>query len=265
MHRPNIGLALGSGAARGGAHIGVLKAFEEEGIYPDMVAGTSAGALIGGLYCAGVDVKTMAAIARSIHVKELFDLTVPRVGFIKGNKIEALIGLLTRNFSIEELKIPFRAVSTDLSKGEKFVFDRGPVSKAVRASISIPCVFVPVHDGDRVLVDGAIMERVPAGTVREMGADYVIGVDVGFSAPKGKAGSIFDVIFQTIDTAERELLKYRSIGADLLIKPYLLNIDPYKFDKADECIEAGYHMAKAAVIYIREALDLYDMDCSYGY
>ncbi len=261
MHSLKLGLALGSGAARGLAHIGVLKAFEEEGIYPDMVAGTSAGAMVGALYCAGVDVGSMVQIAKNIPVKELFDITVPKVGFIKGNRIEALISLLTHDMLIEDLNIPFRAVSTDLASGEKFVFDRGPISRAVRASISIPCIFVPLYIDDKVLVDGAIMERVPVNTAKDMGADIVVGVDVGFSAPKAKAKNIFDVIFQTIDTAERELLKCHAVGADLLIKPYLPNIEPYKFDRIDECFDEGYHVAKAAIPYIREVMDSYSSNC----
>lgn len=255
MNKPKIGLALGSGVSRGLAHIGVLKALKEENISIDMIAGTSAGALIGALFCSGIDLIIFEKILAGIQRKDLLDVSVPRVGFIKGNKIAALIRLLTKGVNIEDLDIPFCAIATDLVKGEKIAINRGPLYNAVRASISIPGIFVPVYTGDKILVDGAIMDRVPVSTVREMGADIVIGVDVGFSAPKGSVESIFDVLFQSLDIIERELLKNRIIDADILIKPYLPNIDPFKFDQATECSNEGYAITKAAIPQIRRIID----------
>jgi NTE family protein len=259
MERPKIGLALGSGSARGLAHIGVLRAFEEAQIPVDMVAGTSAGALIGALYCSGVDLDMVKRIAESIPRKDLLDLSVPRTGFIKGNKIEGLIRLLTRGKNIEELPIPFRAVATDLIKGEKVVFKKGPLFKAVRASISIPAIFMPVSMGERVLADGDMVDRVPVSVVREMGADIVIGVDVGFSTVKGGVTSIFDVLFQSIAVMQRELLKYRIEKADMIIKPYLPNVDPYRFDQVDECADEGYSVGKVAVPIIKKIMEKRDI------
>jgi Predicted esterase of the alpha-beta hydrolase superfamily len=254
MERPRIGLALGSGAARGLAHIGVLKALRNADIQVDMIAGSSAGALIGALYCCGADFDMVEQIVREIPRNNLLDLSVPRKGFIKGNKIEELIRLITKNKNIEELEIPFKAVAVDLVKGEKVVIDRGPLYKAVRASISIPGIFVPVIQDDMVLVDGGIVDRVPVSTVREMGADIVIGVDVGFSKSRGKVESIFDVIFQSLDITNIELLKNRIIDADILIKPYLPNIDPSRFDQVDECSAEGYAAAEAAVTEIKKMI-----------
>lgn len=254
MDMPSIGLALGSGASRGLAHIGVLKALKESKIPIDMIAGTSAGALIGALYCSGVDFRVMEKIAQEIPRKDLIDLSVPRIGFIKGNIIEELVKLLTRGMKIEDLDMPFKAVAVDLISGEEVVFDKGYIYKAVRASISIPAIFTPVYTEDMVLVDGGIMERVPIRVVKEMGADIVIGVDVGFSGIKGNIGSIFDVIFRSIDIMEKEILKNRIIEADILIKPYLPDIDPLRFDQVEECAQEGYNVTIKAVPRIKEII-----------
>jgi len=255
MRKPLVGLALGSGASRGLAHIGVLRALKEENIPIDMVAGTSAGALIGALFCCGIDLKVIEKVAQELPRKELIDLSVPRLGFVKGNRIEELVKFLTRDMKIEDLDIPFRVVATDIARGEKVVFDSGYIYKAVRASISIPGIFTPVYMDGRVLVDGGIMDRVPVSIVRDMGADVVIGVDVGFSAPRGKVESIFDVIFRSLDIMERELLKKRIIAADVLIKPYLPEIDPARFDQVYECSKEGYEVTKAAIPRILEIIE----------
>ena len=255
MKRPKIGIALGSGASRGLAHIGVLKALEENNIPIDMVAGTSSGSMIGALYCAEANLKYIEKIAEDLPRSNIIDPSVPKQGLIKGNRIEELMRLLTKDKNIEELSIPYRAVAADLISGQKYVFDRGPVYRAVRASISIPGIFVPVYMDDMVLVDGGILDRVPVGVVREMGADIVIGVDVGFSSKKGKVDTIFDVIFQSMDTVEREILKGRIIEADILLKPYLPNIDPARFDCVYECSKEGYDITMAAIPKIKEIID----------
>lgn len=255
MTRPKVGIALGSGAARGLAHIGVLKALEEEKIPVDMVAGTSAGALMGALYCSGADLKMVQHLANELRRKDLIDITVPRVGFIKGNKIEELLRVLTKGKNIEDLDIPFRAIAADIVKGERVVIDKGPLYKAVRASISIPGIFVPYEYNGMVLVDGGIVDRVPASAVRDMGADVVIGVDVGFSASKSKVDNIFDVMLQSTDMTYKELIKYRTIKCDVLIKPYLSEIDPSRFDQADECAAVGYEAAMASVEHIKRAIE----------
>jgi len=254
MNRPKIGLALGSGASRGLAHIGVLKALEEARIPVDMIAGTSAGALVGALFCCGVNLNIMQSIADQISRKSLLDLSVPKIGFIKGNRMEELVKLLTRERKIEDLNIPFRAVATDIVQGKKVVFDSGYIYKAVRASFSIPAIFTPVYMEDQVLVDGALVDRVPVGIAREMGADIVIGVDVGFSAFKGKVENILDVIFRSINIMEKEILKSCIIKADVLIKPYLPDIDPSGLDQVDECCQEGYSITKMAIPAIKKII-----------
>ncbi|MTI47706.1 patatin-like phospholipase family protein [Sporosalibacterium faouarense] len=236
-----IGLALGSGGARGLAHIGVLKALEEHDIKIDMISGCSAGALVGGLYCCGISPKMIADIAFQLDMKTWVDLTVPKKGFIKGEKIQEIVKLLTRCRNIEDLKIPFTAISTDLKVGQRYIFNKGPLYRAIRASISVPGVFEPLRMGNKVLVDGAVIDRVPASVVKGMGSDIVIAVDVGFGAPQGKINHIIDVMLQSIDVMSRQISKRSFIKADILLEPSLTHIGGTKFNLVDECVEIGYN------------------------
>jgi NTE family protein len=238
--KPTIGIALGSGAARGLAHIGVLQALEDHDINIDYVAGSSAGALVGGLYCCGIEPKTIRDIANQIDRKLWVDLSVPKRGFIKGEKIEEIIKLLTGNRNIEELTKKLAIVATDLKSAKRYVFKKGPIYKAIRASISIPGVFVPVRYNDMVLVDGGVTDRVPVSVVKDMGADIVIAVDVGFSTQQGRINHIFDVILQSIDVMAKQILPQNIIHADVYITPQVSHIGLSRFDKVVECYEIGY-------------------------
>lgn len=252
--KSTIGLALGSGAARGMAHIGVLEALEENGIEVDMIAGCSAGALIGGLYLCGISPRMIADIALEMDMKSWIDITVPRRGFVKGKKIEEIVKLLARNRNIEELEKPFVAVATDLKTAERYLFKQGPICKAIRASISVPGVFEPVKIGDMSLVDGAVIDRVPASIVKEMGADFVIAVDVGFGNPQGRVNHIFDVILQSIDIMSRQISKSSVIQSDVLITPSLSHIGGTKFHLVEECAKAGYNATMEKMDEIKKLL-----------
>lgn len=238
---PCIGVALGSGSARGLAHIGALMALEENHINIDMIAGSSSGALVGGLYLCGISPSRLGSIALQIDRKFWIDLTIPKRGFIKGEKIEEILGLLTRYRNIEELDKPFVAVATDLKKARRYVFDHGPVYKAIRASISVPGVFVPVKMNDMILVDGAVTDRVPASLLKEMGCDIVIAIDVGFGMEQGRINHVIDVILQSIDVMARQISKNGIIEANVLIEPPLSHIGGSKFHLVEECIEIGYN------------------------
>ena len=236
-----IGIALGSGAARGLAHIGVLKALDENNINIDMISGSSAGALIGGLYAFGTTPDRIKNIANQIDNKLWVDLTVPKKGFIKGEKIEELVRLLTRSQNIEDLLIPLNIIATDLKSGSQFIFKKGPLYKAIRASISIPGVFEPVTMEEKVLVDGAVTNRVPVSILKEMGADILIGVDVGYSSNPVRLNHVFDIIFQSIDVMSEQLVEKNILHCDILIKPPLSHISPFKFNLVDECFDIGYN------------------------
>ncbi len=153
-YQPKIGLALGAGAARGIAHLGVLKTLAKYKLQVDYIAGTSIGALVGALYACGLDVDFLIQFANELRAKSWVDLVLPRTGLISGKKVETMLQILTRNRCFDELKIPFAAVATDIERGEPVIIKEGNVAAAVRASISIPVIFKPVSMNGRLLVDG---------------------------------------------------------------------------------------------------------------
>lgn len=176
-----IGLALGAGAAKGFAHIGVLDALEKAGLRIDMIAGSSMGAIIGGGYAAGMGVEELSEVALTsdwLDVLTLIDPVIPTRGFIDGQRITAFLNELYRNQSIEDLTIPFAATTVDILNGDLYVLNEGNLANAVRASSSIPIIFNPMAHNDQVLVDGGMIDPVPIDVVRSMGADYIIAVNV---------------------------------------------------------------------------------------
>ncbi|MFC4076436.1 patatin-like phospholipase family protein [Salinithrix halophila] len=246
--RPRVGLALGSGGARGLAHIGVLKVLRAEGIPVDLVAGSSIGSLVGVMFANGVDLEMMEKLAIHLKRKHWLDLTVPRRGFVTGAKVKEMVRLLTHGKNLEELPLPTAVVATDLVKGERVVFRSGPIDIAVRASISIPGIFEPVIHEGRTLVDGGVIDRIPITVVKEMGADVIIAVDVVPRTTTAKIDHIFDVITQTLSVMEREILNQRLLGADVLIHPDLTEISPTAFTRVEECIRRG---EEAAIIQVK--------------
>lgn len=190
QRKPKVGLALGSGGARGIAHVGVLDVFEKENIPIDYIAGSSMGSLVGALFALGHSATDLEELASLFKRKYFVDFTVPKMGLINGKRIEELIYMLTQGKNIEDLEIPLSIVTTDLQKGRSVILDSGSISKAVRASISIPGIFVPVQYDGKILVDGGIVDRVPIQAVRNMGADIVIAVDVSFFS-KGPTDHVY--------------------------------------------------------------------------
>lgn len=244
LTRPKIGLALGAGAARGIAHIGVLQVLKQEKIPIDYIAGSSMGSIIGVCYANGLDLTMMEKLCVHLKRKHWLDITVPGLGFVVGEKIKEIIRLLTHRKRLEELSIPTAVVATDLNRGEPVVFRSGSIEEAVRASISIPGIFEPVVIDGRLLVDGGVIDRVPISVVREMGADLVIAVDVVPQVSEVQVNNIFDVIMQTFGIMEREILNQHIPAVDLLIHPDLSDISPSAFTKVEECILRGVQAAK---------------------
>lgn len=176
-----VGLALGAGAAKGFAHIGVLDALEQAGVRIDMIAGSSMGSVIGGGYAAGLSVEALSEVALDsdwIDVLTLLDPVFPTRGFIDGQKIEEFLDNLFEHKNIEDLSMPFAATTVDILKGDLYIINSGNLAKAARASSSIPIVFNPQSIGEMVLVDGGMIDPVPIDVVRNMGADYIIAVNV---------------------------------------------------------------------------------------
>lgn len=249
-----MGLALGSGGARGLAHIGVLKVLKKEGIPVDLIVGSSMGSLVGSLYATGLDLEMMEGLAVHLKRKYWLDLAVPRRGFVTGEKVKEMIRLLTRSRSLEELPIPMGVVATDLGNGQRVVFQKGPVDLAVRASISIPGIFEPVRWQGKTLVDGGVIDRVPITVVKEMGADIILAVDVVPHRTSARIENIFDVITQTLSVMEREILNQRLLAADVLIHPDLTDISPTAFTRVEECIRRGEEAAQIQVCRIKSLI-----------
>ena len=256
--RPTVGLALGSGAARGLAHIGVLKALEEMDIEIDMISGSSAGALIGGLYCTGISPKMIKNLAIQIDKKMWVDFTMPKTGIIKGERIQEILKLITGDRRIEELDKKLIVVATDLKTGEEVIFTHGSIHTAIRASISIPGVFEPVEHKGRILIDGGVVDRVPISVLKNMGTDIVIGVDVGFSKYQSKVIHMFDILLQSIDIMAKQVMEADLALADLIIAPSLGHVESSKFELVEECARIGYEATMVKKDKILEIVNNYN-------
>lgn len=257
--RMKVGLALGAGSARGLAHIGVLQVLEEAGIPIDVVAGSSAGALVGGIYCACGDLHMMERLATRIKWDHLLDFCFPRMGLIAGDRFLRFLAVLTQDKSFDDLSTPFAATAVDLETGEEVLLREGKLALAIRASVSIPGIVVPLRVGRRLLVDGAVLNRVPVREAREMGADYVIAVSVDGSASGVPArskseplGNIFEVITAAVELMELTIVKQRMMDADVVVSPDLAGIGPTRLDLAADIIERGRAAAFAVLPRIRQ-------------
>lgn len=254
MRKPVIGLALGSGGARGFAHLGVLKALKDANIPIQMIAGSSMGSLVGSLYCAGQDIDHMYTLARTFKRKYYLDFTVPKMGFIQGKRVKEYIRLFTHRKNFEDLDIPFSVVATDLYTGEKVVFDSGDVADAVRASISIPGIFVPEKIDERMLIDGGVIDRVPVAVAKEMGADIVIAVDCAHFEANHDISSIYDVIIQSIDVMQNEFIRQIELDADIMIKPKVAQYSSRAFTDTEDIIREGEKAAQAHLEQIKQCI-----------
>jgi NTE family protein len=259
-----IGLALGGGAARGLAHIGVLEVLEKEGIPVDLIAGTSAGAAIGALYAQGRSVAKIKELVHNTGWRRLFslvDLALPRSGFIEGARIKNLLRSVVGDINFSELKIPLSCVATDINSGEEVVISDGPVLEGVRASISVPVIFTAVRWRGRYLVDGGLVNPVPVSTVRGMGAEFVIAVNVipptgvRIHQPKeAKAPSIFQAMLHSLYITTYSLVRSNLAGADIVIEPKLPKIGYGDFHRVNETIRQGGIAAEELVEQIRQKL-----------
>jgi NTE family protein len=259
-----VGLALGGGAARGLAHIGVLGVLEKEGIPVDLIAGTSAGAAIGALYAQGrsaAKIKELALNTGWKRMVSLIDLALPRSGFIEGTRIKNLLKSIIGDIDFSQLKIPLSCVATDIHSGEEVVISDGPVLEGVRASISVPVIFTAVKWRNRYLVDGGLVNPVPVGTVRNMGADLVIAVNVippmGVRiqpAKEAKEPGIFQSLLHSFYIATYSLVRANLAEADIVIEPKLPHIGYGDFHRIGEVITQGEIAAEPVVEEIKRRL-----------
>ncbi|MGB8645700.1 MAG: patatin-like phospholipase family protein [Anaerolineae bacterium] len=272
MAQRTVGVALSSGSARGLAHIGVLKVFEEEHIPIDMVAATSMGSIIGALYCAGHTIESLTKVARRMGNQinplkdfSLFDFAVlPRSGFIRGDKMREYFRRLLDDRHFEDLETPLTIVATDVITGEEIIFDSGPLAEAVRASVAIIGVFEPAHVANRYLVDGGAVNPVPTNLLADRGTNIIVGSSVIPSLrdrvhrkqqmQSGKAPNILGVYFGYMEIMESEIIKTRVQPMQIMIQPDVVRYTTLDFTKTDELIAVGETAARQQIGRIRQML-----------
>jgi len=255
MRRRQIALALGGGSARGLAHLGVLKVLIQNDIPIDLIAGTSIGALIGAVYALGCPLDEVEKKALGIKWWDLTDFAISKMGFLEGRNLERMIKELTCEKAFKHLKKPLSIVCTDIENGQEVVLKSGSLHRSIRASCSMPGVFIPVRISGRLLVDGGLKSNVPTAVARSMGASYVIASDVGYCIKKGKVSNVFQVLFQSMQIVGNELNKHEAKTADTAIKVDLGDdIDQMAFHKAKQIITAGEKAAKGMISFLKKDL-----------
>src|SRR5450830_601435 len=259
-HKLKIGLALGGGAARGFAHVGVIKALESQGIVPDIVVGTSAGSLVGALYAAGNNGFALQKLAMEMDEASISDWSVPFFakvsGVLKGEGVQNYVNRAVNNVPIEKFKIPFGAVATDLKTGQTILFQRGNAGVAVRASSAVPGVFQSVKIGDHYYVDGGLVSPVPVRFAREMGADFVIAVNISAQPEAQASASSVDVMLQSFAIMGQSINYYELKDADIVIQPGLGAMKGSDFAGRNLAILAGEQAAMKLMPEIRQKLKL---------
>ena len=253
---PRLGLALGGGAARGFAHVGVLQVLEEAGIKADLVVGTSAGSVVAALYASGKTGAQMQTVAETMEEATITDWTVPLLGrgMMRGDALARYVNAQTGGRRIEDFKMPLGIVATDLHSGQGVLFQRGDVGTAVRASSSVPSVFEPVRIGTREYVDGGLVSPVPVRYARQMGAEYVLAVDISSAPESGKTGDIFQILLQTFTIMGKSINAFELREADLVVRPALANVGSAEFSARRRSIEAGRAAMLQALPKLRAAL-----------
>ena len=249
--KPRIGLALGGGAAKGFAHIGVIKMLEASGIHPDVVSGTSAGSVVGVLYASGMDAFALQQTAFSLDEGKIRDVRFFSGGMVQGQKLQDYVNELIRQQPIEKLRMPFAAVATQLETGERAIFIKGNAGQAVRASSSIPGVFEPVEISGKHFVDGGVVSPVPVDAARQLGADIVIAVDISARPDGSNPGNMVGIVGQSITIMGRKLADQELARADIVIRPKVGQIGPTDFDQKNVAILEGERAALAAIPAIK--------------
>lgn len=268
--RPKIILVLGGGGARGFAHVGVLKALREANIPIDMVVGTSMGALVGSLYCSGIELEEIEKIAEYIKWTDISNLgAVSLVKMVFAEKLlstqrmEEYINKMIGEKYFFQLNVPFACVATDMKTGEKIIFKEGKVATAARASATIPGLFEPVQYRQRFLVDGGLVENIPVSVAKLFNPDIIITVAVNADITKNSFNNVFSSLFQTIYIQGQQSDK-RNLGmSDIIIAPKVNDISAIELNRAVECIDAGFIAGKKSINKIKELIieKTYEKNC----
>ncbi|MFM2427543.1 MAG: hypothetical protein RL707_1370 [Pseudomonadota bacterium] len=253
---PKFGLALGGGAARGFAHVGVIQVLEEAGIRPDLVVGTSAGSVVAAFYASGKTGAQLQKVSENMEEATITDWTVPLLGrgMMRGDALGRYVNAQTGNRRIEDFKMPLGIVATDLRTGDGVLFQRGDVGTAVRASSSVPSVFEPVRIGNREFVDGGLVSPVPVRYARQMGAEYVLAIDISSPPENGKTGDMFQILMQTFTIMGKSINNFELRDADLVVRPALADVGSADFKARRRSMEAGRAAMLQALPKLKAAL-----------
>lgn len=250
---PRIGLALGGGAAKGFAHVGVIAVLEEAGIVPDVMVGTSAGSLVAALYASGMNAEQLRQNALRLEEVAIADWMLPLVnrGLFRGEALARYVNDAVAGRLIEDMRIPLGVVAVDLSNGQPILFRRGDTGTAVRASSAVPAVFQPVRIGGRDYVDGGLVSPVPVQFARQMGAELVIAVDIS-QPPEGQpASDTLQILLQTFNIMGQVIKQHEVQQADVLVRPSLAGLRSADFSARQRAIEAGRLAMQAALPQLR--------------
>jgi NTE family protein len=256
--KPVVGLVLGAGAARGFAHVGVIKALESQGIRPDIVVGSSAGSVIAALLASGASGNDLNRLALNLDEATIADWGLPFAGrfggLIKGDALQNMVNREVQNKPIEQMRIPLGIVATELQSGKGVLFRTGNTGQAVRASCSIPGVFQPTIIGGKEYVDGGLVAPVPVSYARQMGATIVIAVNISSEPVHQDASGTFGVLQQTISIMQRSINQFELKSADVVITPQLKQMGGSDFKSRNAAILAGEVAAQEQIGLIREKL-----------
>lgn len=253
---PRIGLALGGGAARGFAHVGVIQVLEEAGIRPVLVAGTSAGSLVAAIYASGKSGKQLQQVAETMEEATITDWTLPLFnrGMLRGDALARYVNGQVGSRLIEDMPLPLGIVATDLNSGQSMLFQRGDTGTAVRASSSVPAIFHPVRISGRDYVDGGLVSPVPVRAARQMGAELVIAVDISSQPEANSAGGTLDVLLQTFSIMGKSINYFELKEADVVVRPALLGVSSADFGSRKRSIEAGRQAMLQVLPQLRAAI-----------
>jgi NTE family protein len=251
-----MGLALGGGAARGFAHVGVIQVGEEAGLHPDLVAGTSAGSLVAAIYASGKTGAQLQRVAETMEEATIADWTLPLFsrGVLRGDALARYVNGQVNSKLIEEMPLPLGIVATDLNSGRDVLFQRGDTGTAVRASSAVPAVFQPVRISGRDYVDGGLVSPVPVRAARKMGAELVIAVDIS-SPPDGNlSGGTLEILLQTFSIMGKSINTFELKDADIVVRPLLNGMASSDFSARKKAIEAGRQAMLLQMPQLRAAI-----------
>jgi NTE family protein len=255
-----LGLALGGGAARGFAHVGVIQVLEEAGLHPSHVTGTSAGSLVAALYASGKTSSELTRLAESMQEADITDWMIPILnrGALRGEALAKYVNTQVGGKTLEQMKIPLGIVATDLRTGEAITFRRGNTGSAVRASSAVPAVFQPVRIGEHEYVDGGLVAPVPVRQVRDMGANFVIAVDISSDPEGNPSGDSFQILMQTFTIMGKSINTLALKDADFVVRPALLGVKSADFGARRKSIEAGRVAMLAQLPRLKERLAAFE-------